>query len=106
MQPDLFDQYPKGPGYTEPTTSKDAARGIAPRVRTLRERALEEIRRAGDEGISADDVAERMNKNILSIRPRVAELKALGLIEETGERSENDSGMTAHKWRLAKEHGA
>jgi hypothetical protein len=38
-------------------------------------------------------------RSSLSIRPRVAELKAMGKITPTGDRRRNESGMSASVWR-------
>ena len=51
-------------------------------------------------GATADEVAKDLNLSVLSVRPRVSELKRLGEIKQTGGRRKNDSGMTATVWRL------
>ncbi len=78
--PDLFDQkpYPASPGYTEPTTSRDAAAKVAPRVKNLRYQVLAVYRSSWPGGLTADEVADRLGKSILSIRPRVTELRRTG----------------------------
>lgn len=90
--------FPQQPGHKARSTSRDAARAIADRAPTLRNLALREVRAAG--GLTADEVADRLGKSILSIRPRVAELAALGLIYETTERRPNASGHKAIVWKV------
>ena len=52
-------------------------------------------------GITADDVARRLNRSILSVRPRVSELRRLGEIRQSGARGKNESGMSASMWVIA-----
>jgi hypothetical protein len=49
----------------------------------------------GQGGLTADQVARRVEQSILTIRPRCSELKRAGFLEPTGERRVNDSGMSA-----------
>jgi len=79
-------QYPNEAGFKEDTTSREAAQAIetSGRAATLRENVLE-LYKSGFEG-TADEVAQALDENILSVRPRVSELKTRGLIHPTGER--------------------
>lgn len=52
------------------------------------------------DGMTADEIATELNESILSIRPRVAELRKLGLIEPTGERRPSSTGAMSAVWRL------
>lgn len=98
--PDLFDPparaYPETPGFKRPGTSQAAAESMAPKASTLREACLVELRQANG---TADEVAERLGKSILSIRPRISELSKLGQIADSGQRRENESGNRAVVWR-------
>lgn len=104
-QPDLFGlfepldepRYPERVGYKEPTTSADAARFIAPRVTGLRKQCLAHLRSHGPR--TADETAAELGISLLSIRPRFSELRSMGLIRETGERRDNESGTPAMVWR-------
>lgn len=51
-------------------------------------------------GLTADEVAQRLNLSVLSVRPRVSELNKFGWIVKTGERRKNASGMSAAVWRV------
>lgn len=89
----------EGVGYkaTDTETSAAAAQAMAPKAKSLRVQVLERIITARH-GLTADEVAEKMNQSILTIRPRVAELKRQGLIVQSSERRENKSGRKAVVW--------
>jgi DNA-binding transcriptional ArsR family regulator len=53
---------------------------------------------AAPSGFTADEIAERLGESVLAVRPRVSELFHAGLIEKTGERRRNQSGLSAHVW--------
>lgn len=52
-------------------------------------------------GLTADEIAARLAESVLAVRPRVSELFHAGLIEKTGERRPNASGLNAHVWKKA-----
>lgn len=87
---DLF-TYPHTAGWTEPTTSKDAAQSID--AGTLRAIVIDALERFGP--MTADECAERLRMDRLSIRPRFTELKVMGLVRENGQRHRNKSGRMA-----------
>jgi predicted ArsR family transcriptional regulator len=89
-------RYPRGPGWRNRDTSKAAAVAIAPRVQTLRDRVLAEIKRGQG---TADEIAERLGETPLAIRPRCTEAGKLGLIADAGIRRSNVSGRSAIVWR-------
>ncbi len=92
--------YPKFPGSKEPTTSLDAAVAAAETAPFLRGEVLAAL--AGvPAGLTADEIADKVGKSILSIRPRVSELARMGEIVPTGERRKNESGLKAKVLRLA-----
>jgi hypothetical protein len=102
---DLFGKapegYPQTPGWKEPTTSRDAADAIESMAETIRGealRALKQSRYYGRVGLTSDQVAKAIGRSILAVRPRITELKLMGLIIRTGERRLNDSGMLAAVW--------
>jgi predicted ArsR family transcriptional regulator len=78
--------YPNTPSPGRTDTSAEAATHIAPRVQTLRDRALAVLQEK--EG-SADSVAEALGEESYNIRPRVTELFKLGLVEDSGKRQKN-----------------
>lgn len=90
-------RYPSSPGFKERGTSKDAAEATAPRVRKTHQEILGVLGRRG--ALTADEIATDLKKTVLYVRPRVAELRALGRIRKVeGTRGRNASGMSAAKW--------
>jgi hypothetical protein len=96
----LPEVYPDAPGFKSSGTSEQAATAISGTAKTLRDQVLHTIA-ASPHGLTADEVANKLNKSILSVRPRVSELRRQGEIRQTGGRGKNDSGMTANRWTLA-----
>ena len=92
-----FDLYPHTPGAKRAGTSKLAADSMRWRAPGLRARVLAVLTRY--QPLTADEVASMLNASILSIRPRLSELLALGKIVETSERRRNQSGKMATVWR-------
>jgi predicted transcriptional regulator len=78
------------------TTSGAAARAVRPRVSDLARRITDLLIYRP---MTPDEVAAAMDESLLTIRPRFSELNKAGLIERTGERRANASGMKAHVWR-------
>lgn len=97
---DLFSyapSYPLQPGYRDRDTSRQAGESI--NVKVIRAKVLAEFERPGC-WWTADEVASRLNLSVLSVRPRVCELSAMGKIRDSGERRKNASGRSATVWRL------
>jgi DNA-binding transcriptional ArsR family regulator len=92
---DLFDNYPNKPGWKITDTSRDAAQDMDMSARTIRARVLTQLEACP---MTADQVAEMLSLDRLSVRPRLSELRAMGLIEDTGTRDENRSGKMAIVW--------
>jgi len=91
--------YPIVPGYKVPGPSKDAAHVMQERAPALRARVLAELTRAYPDGLSAEEIAERLNTNKWRISPRISELHVSGEVQQTGERRKNHSGSSANCWR-------
>jgi DNA-directed RNA polymerase specialized sigma24 family protein len=89
--------YPDNAGFKVPGSSEQAAKSIDDLP--LRERVKILLRDYPD-GLSADQAASLLNRSVLSIRPRFAQLKAKGEIEATGRYAENESGKAADIMRL------
>lgn len=98
-----MNRYPAQPGAKVDGPSRLAAEHIGPSVDTLRGLALREIFKS-QRGLTADETAERLGLSLLSIRPRVTELKRLGEIEDSGVRRKNTSGRYATVWRKKWRH--
>jgi hypothetical protein len=91
--------YPDSPGHKTGGTSRAAARRIAPRATALRDRVYAFLQANYPASFTADEVADRLGASILSVRPRVTEFLRGNLIEPSGERRLNASGMFASCWR-------
>ena len=75
-------------------TSRQARIAIQPRVGTLREKVLSYIRRKGTEGATREEIELGLCMGGSTVRPRVKELMAAGLIEVRGQRK-TKSGLAA-----------
>ena len=51
--------------------------------------------------LTADEIAHKLNRSILSVRPRVSELRRQGEIRQSGARGKNESGLTASVWVIS-----
>ena len=91
--------YPETPGSKGTDgTSQEAAesmKGIAGRLRRI---AMETFGQLGE--ATALECVEYSGFSVDSIRPRVSELRAMRLLEPTGERRRNPSGKSAAVLRL------
>ena len=92
--------YPDRPGFKVKGPSQQAAQKITSTATKLRTAVLNEFKLHPD-GRTADEIASSLNLSVLSVRPRVSELRLLGKIEQTGARRTNESGKPAAVWRLA-----
>ena len=90
--------YPLTPGFkTErPETSRRAAESVAGRAEDLRNKSLAVV---SVRPSTADEVADALGEDRLSVRPRMTELLRLGKVEDSGERRKNASGRSAAVWR-------
>jgi predicted ArsR family transcriptional regulator len=99
---DLFtyaESYPKEPGWKARETSRDAAESVRPKAKRLQQFCIDALRKHGP--LTADECADRLQIDKLSIRPRFSELAALGKVFDTGHRRLNESGKRAVVWGLA-----
>jgi hypothetical protein len=93
-----FARYPSAPGHKRGGTSKAAADSMKEKAPTLRQKVLDVL---FHQDLTADECAAEVGKSLLSIRPRLTELLALGKISDTGTTRTNDSGKQATVWRAA-----
>lgn len=91
-----FARYPSAPGYKRGGTSKAAADSMKEKAPTLRQKVLDVL---FHQDLTADECAAEIGKSLLSVRPRLTELLALGKIADTGITRTNDSGKQATVWR-------
>lgn len=91
-------EYPFEPGFTNTTTSKQAANDLKPRQRQLQQRVLDSIR-ASVFGMTPEQVAEAIGESVYSVRPRCSELARKGLIEDSGRRGRTEFGKASISWK-------
>lgn len=91
----LFDRYPNVPGFKRRETSKQAAEDIKPSAETLRQKVFALLQSLD---LTADECADLLEIDKLSIRPRLSELAKLNKIFDTGKRTLNKSGKRAIVW--------
>ena len=99
---DLFehaDRYPHAPGGRSRNTSAEAADAVKPKAPLLRNLCLDLL--IASTGLTVHETAARAGWPVPSIQPRIAELAALGLIIDSGERRRNASGKKAIVWKVA-----
>lgn len=97
----IFGAYPVAPGWKGADTSEEAARTTpATLLRAQVQRVL------ARHPASADQVADALGLDVLAIRPRVSELRAMGRVVDSGQRTVNRSGKRAVVWRWVEEHHA
>lgn len=105
-QGDLFREipaeYPNYPGARSAPASREAARAVAPMAGTLRRACLNHYLAIYPKAAAADEVAAVLRRSILSVRPRISELRKSGFVEPTPERARNDSGLRAHRLRASR----
>ena len=93
--------YPDAPGHRSVETSIAAADALAPKLGRLQRMAETTIRNAGAHGLTADELAARLDMDRWSIQPRTSELKRKGLIRDSGHRRPNATGKLAIVWTVA-----
>lgn len=92
-------RYPEAPGFKgSAETGREAAEAITPKCGPLQRLSLAEIRSAGLYGRTADETAEALGMDRWSIQPRLSELRAKGLIADSGLRRTNATGRRAVVW--------
>ena len=81
MELDLFSSlaYPNVPGARRSRTSQQAAKSVAARAPSVRDQVLALLKGAA---LTADEAASKLNKSILTVRPRFSELLGMGLIRK------------------------
>lgn len=89
--------YPEAPGFKARDTSEDASIGIEPKARGLRARVYDALRLGP---ATPEDIAERLGEPVHNIRPRITELSARNMVEDSGERGPAMGGRQAIKWRI------
>jgi predicted ArsR family transcriptional regulator len=89
--------YPHTPGHKGTSdTGRIAAERYAPKALTKRAKILEQLAHGPQ---TAEQIAEALRDHWYLTRPRLSELKALGLAIETGEHGTGALGGRVNVWR-------
>jgi hypothetical protein len=78
--------YPDAPGHRHIETSVAAAKDLGPKLGRLQRMAHAAIRDAEARGLTADELASRLEIDRWFIQPRTSELRRKGLISDSGHR--------------------
>ena len=97
-QPSLFDRYPNAPGYSNPTTSKDAAESVKPTASAIRVRILAELQVRGSTGATCDELEQAMDLSHQTASARLREMALKGAIVDSGNKRSTRSGRAAIVW--------
>lgn len=99
------DRYPNCPGVRvgAPETSYEAAVSVTDAAKTREKAALHFIEVRALYGATADEVADALEWDRYSSRPRISTLRALGKIVDSGERRQGASGRRQAVW-IAKKY--
>ena len=95
-----MNDYPDEPGHRGVEASIEAAEAIASATGRLQALALAAITAAGAAGLTADELAVRVDCTRWTIQPRTTELRHKGLIVDSGLRRSNVTGKRAIVWVL------
>lgn len=90
--------YPDAPGHRGVSTSIEAAEALAPKLGRLQRLAAATITGAGEYGLTADELAARLDLDRWTIQPRTTELRRKGIIRDSGRRRANRTGKRAIVW--------
>jgi predicted ArsR family transcriptional regulator len=94
----MTEGYPNAPGHRAVDTSIKAAEALAPGLGRLQAMALAAIQRAGDAGLTADELAAKLGLSRWAVQPRTSELRRKGAIQDGGQRRRNVTGRHAIVW--------
>lgn len=95
------DQYPKSPGSKGGHGPRKMLPPTWPRNVGGSKLVLAAVTEAGPVGLTADEVAARLELDRWSVQPRTSELRRLGLIGDSRQRRRNVTGKRAVVWVAA-----
>lgn len=96
----LPEHYPSVPGFKASGPSEEAALRVTGAAATVRARVLDAFKQKYPQGMTADEVASHLRLSILTVRPRVSELRQAGNVVDSHARRTNESGLSATVWRF------
>lgn len=93
-------KYPRSPGYRNTDTSRAAAKAMEPRLSNLQAKVMAALREHGP--LATFEIAPLIGESYRSTQPRTSELRAKGLIVDSGKRREDpETQKLAIVWRRA-----
>jgi len=95
-----FDKYPNVAGHRGVRTSIQSAEEINPYISRIKKMIAIELESVFPDGLTGTELALRLKKNILTIRPRTTEMKLLGIIMDTEKTKKNDAGKPEIIYKL------
>lgn len=97
--------YPHSAGFKgSAATSREAAEAIAPKLGHLQNMVLAAVKSRGAYGLTPEELAGSRDIDRVSVQPRFSELKAKGLIVDSGRRRQNPSSRKRAVVWVAKEY--
>lgn len=92
--------YPQTPGFKgKVETGRLAAAALTPKLGARQQEALDDLAANGPG--SAEDIAERIGRHWYCVRPRLTELREMGLVVDTGRRKPTQFGGRTWEARVA-----
>lgn len=93
-------RYPDAPGFKgSAETGREAAEAIAPKLGRLQRLVRELVEVRAGQGITPEEAADVTGQDRVSLQPRFSELRAKGVIADSGRRRRNpSSGKAAIVW--------
>lgn len=90
--------YPDTPGFKGTMdTGRDAAATFAPKLGPRQAEVMSVLARGP---ATAEQIGAALDRHWYVIRPRISELKAMGLVVDTGRRPQTELGGKTHEVRL------
>lgn len=86
------DKYPYKAGHRGIRTSIISAEDTNKRLRRLHKQVIIELSKVYPKGLTSSELANKIGRNLLTIRPRTTELKHQGLIIDTEKDRKNENG--------------
>ena len=91
-------QYPYQAGYKARSTSKEAADKINMKYPRLMFEIEDQFKFGNQMTYTADEVAEQLKKNLISVRARITELSKQTVLRDSGERRKNKNNRNVIAW--------
>ena len=91
-------QYPYQAGYKARSTSKEAANKINMRYPRLMFEIEDQFKFGNQMNYTADEIAEQLKKNLISVRARITELSKQTVLRDSGERRKNKNNRNVIAW--------